>query len=107
MTVDYECRVKLDEYEYLTAGDVENVKAALDGAYYTWHHDGDDFTIAGKCEVDENGTDAADVAAEIRDLLWEVAEIDADVKAEARYDEDVYREDTFDEERRWFYLGLA
>lgn len=110
MTVKFKCVLNLSEYDYLTAADIDKVKAELDKARYDWYHDGDELEISGECEVNEEFTDAAnaaDVASEIKWLLRDAADIDADIDVEERYDEDFYRESAFDEERRYYYSGLA
>lgn len=99
MTVRYDCTVDLSEYE-LTAADIESVKRALDEEGYDWYHDGDKLYISGEVEVDSYGTSAADIAAELKWLLWKVAEIDADVDVDGEPEE---CESNFDEQRRYFY----
>lgn len=79
MTVNYECEVVLSEYEHLTQDDLEALDNAL--RYYDCYLDGDKLTISGECEVDDYTTTAADVAADIKWLLWQSASVDADVKA--------------------------
>ena len=89
MTVTYGCNINLRDYieEDITTEDIANVKAAIEEAGYDFYQDGDEVTIEGEVEVDDYSTDAADVASEIKWILWKTAEIDADVDAEAEESE--------------------
>lgn len=80
MTVGYDCEVNLNDYEDLTQEDLEAVATALKN--YEWYHEGGKLVISGECEVDDYAYSAKDVADELKWLLWDAAEIDADVDAE-------------------------
>lgn len=91
MTVEYECALNIAEYKELgiTDDDFAKAKAAIKKAGYNWHQKGDEITINGEIDVDEYDTTADDVASEIKWILWETGEIDADVDAdEVEYEPD-------------------
>lgn len=89
MTVAYDCTVNLGEYDDLTATDLDAVTAALDKERYEWYLDEDTLTIQGECDVDDYAWTADDVAEDIKWLLRDAAEIDADVETrEVEYEPD-------------------
>lgn len=94
MTVEYECSFDLKDYvdedgvgvldEELAA-----TKAAIKKAGYNWYQEGDEITISGEIEVADYYGDADDVADEIKGILWNKGEIDADVDTrEVEYEPD-------------------
>ncbi len=105
MTVKYKCTVKFSEYEHLTDELIGKAIAAVRAARYDCYVDADGLEIDGECEVDGNPYDADEVASEIRWVLWDSAEIDADVHAECT-DEYDWHNSPFAEQMREFYAGL-
>ena len=84
MTVQYDCSVNFSDYEEgLDMNLVSQAKFALEKDGYNIYDTEDGFEVSGEIEIDDYGTDAIDVADEIKHLLWSIADIDADVDAKA------------------------
>lgn len=94
MTVEYECYFNLTDYVDENGVGVSDerlaaTKAAIEKAGYDWYQEGDEITISGEVDADDYSTSAADVASEIKWILWKTGEIDADVDArEVEYEPD-------------------
>ena len=91
MTVEYECTLNIAEYKELgvTDDDFAKAKAAIEKAGYDWYQDDNEVQICGEVDVDDYDTNADDVASEIKWILWNEGEIDADVDTrEIEYEPD-------------------
>lgn len=94
MTVEYECSFDLKDYvdeNGVSVSDAElaATKAAIEKAGYNWYQEGDEVAICGEIDVDDYDTNADDVANEIKWILWDNGEIDADVDTcEVEYEPD-------------------
>lgn len=90
MTIRYECIADLGEvndFEYgvLTA----SLKKYGYEYEYESDQDGGKLIIEGEIEVDDYTYSAADVASEIDYILWNAADLDADIRAkEVEYEPD-------------------
>ena len=104
MTIRYKCAVKFDEYEHLTDELISAAIAALKAAGYCCYRGATGFDVDGELNTDEETAD--DIADEIRWILWDSAEIDADASAECT-DEYDWRHSPFAEQMREFERGLA
>lgn len=85
-TVTYNCSFVLSEYPHLTKTDLDKLETALDEEDYDYYYKGGKLKIHGDFYVDSDTT-AKEVANDLKWLLWDTAEIDADVSAEADYDD--------------------
>lgn len=81
MEVAYDCTVDMCDYEDLTPNEWNKVAVSLNAANYDWRFDisKKKLYICGECRIDPYSMDASDVKAELKWLLYDVAEIDADV----------------------------
>lgn len=84
MKVRYDTTIRLTEIEGLTVDDLNRLIDALNKSHCNWAFD-DDYTelyIGGECEVDDYAFNADDVKDDLSWLLWNIADIDADVDVE-------------------------
>ena len=86
MTVEYECSINLKDYVDedgvgVSDEELDATKAAIEKAGYQWYQNDDNIEICGEVDVDDYSTSADDVASEIKWILWDKGEIDADVDA--------------------------
>ena len=94
MTVEYDCNFNLTDYVDengvgVSDEELATTKAAIEKAGYDWYQEGDEITISGEIEVDDYYGDADDVADEIKGILWNKGQIDADVDTrEVKYEPD-------------------
>lgn len=88
-TVTYNCSFVLSEYPHLTTPILFLLETKLNDEDYNYYYEDGKLKIRGDFYVSSDTT-AEEVANDLKWLLLDVADIDADVSAETQYDDDDY-----------------